>query len=136
MKTEEKVVVGGPDKQYRDRVAASNWQIQCCTACEKFVFPPRVACPSCGNLELEWKTPSGAGTVYSTTTMRRPAEAGGDQNLSLIDLVEGPRLMSRIVDADLDAIECGDQVQAFIGEIKGEVLVMFRPVDSTTGEAK
>ena len=45
---------------------------------------------------LDGSQPRGTGTVHAVTTVRRKADAGGDLNVSLIDLDEGVRLMSRV----------------------------------------
>ncbi len=51
------------------------------------VFPPRVG-------PYEWKVSAGTGTVYATTTVHRRGEEPYD--VSLIDLDEGFRIMSRV----------------------------------------
>ena len=43
---------------------------------------------------MEWRVSSGRGTVYSTTTIYR--RGGAPYNVSLIDLEEGFRMMSRV----------------------------------------
>src|SRR5258708_2525087 len=67
-----------------------------CHDCKAFHFYPRVVCPHCGGRDLTWKSASGKGTVYSSTTVRG-SDSEGDYNVSLIDLEEGPRMMSRVV---------------------------------------
>jgi DUF35 OB-fold domain, acyl-CoA-associated len=61
---------------------------------------------------LNWIEPSGQGTVYSTTVVRRKPEAGGDYNVALIDLAEGVRLMSRVDDVAPDQVRIGMPVRA------------------------
>ncbi len=40
--------------------------IQNCTACDRLIFPPRVACDRCGSgNSLEWKEMSGRGKIYN-----------------------------------------------------------------------
>ena len=56
---------------------------------------PRVAEPGTGCTDLEWVEASGEGTVYSTTVIRQKPPTP-DYNLALIDLAEGPRMMSRV----------------------------------------
>ncbi len=51
--------------------------------------------PHCGSDSLEWVSPSRKGEVYSTTIVRNKT---GDYTVCLIDLEEGLRLMSRVVD--------------------------------------
>lgn len=65
------------------------------------------------------------GTVYSTTVMRRPAQAGGDSNLCLVDLDEGFRMMSRIESCRPEEPAVGDRVRAKLREHAGVNLVVF-----------
>ena len=114
----------GPEQQYFSALAVGRFQIQKCAACSKHVFYPRVLCPHCGSGTLEWIEPSGRGTVYSSTTVRRKAEAGGDYNVCLIDLEEGPRLMSRVEGVPAAAVQIGMPVQARVNvEVSGGLLV-------------
>jgi len=85
----------GPEKTYFDALAEGRFMLQRCAACERWVFYPRVLCPHCGARALEWREASGRGVVYATSVVRRRADDGGDHNVALIDLAEGPRLMSR-----------------------------------------
>ncbi|MEO6293176.1 MAG: OB-fold domain-containing protein, partial [Burkholderiaceae bacterium] len=64
--------------------------------------------------KLDWVTPSGGGTVYAVTTVRRKPDAGGDYNVSLIDLDEGVRLMSRVTDLQPDAVRIGQRVRTHV----------------------
>jgi uncharacterized protein len=65
------------------------------------VFPPRLGLP--------WRTSAGAGTVYATTTMHRRREAPRD--LSLVELDEGFRMMSRIEGLAPDQVRVGLRVR-------------------------
>ena len=92
---------------------------------DKFFFHPRVAFPGTGERDLEWVEVSGNGVVYSTTCNRRLPEKGGDFNLSLITLDEGPRIMSRVEGIDPDKVEIGQKVKARISSLNGEPAVIF-----------
>ena len=106
----------GPEKQYFDKLAAGHFEIQRCAGCGKHVFYPRVLCPHCGGERLDWVAPSGRGTVYSTTIVRRRPADGGDYNVCLVDLAEGPRMMSRVASVAPDQVRIGMVVQARIAE--------------------
>ena len=69
----------GPESSYQDYLAKGEFRIQRCNGCKSHVFYPRLLCPHCGSSRLEWIVPSGAGTVYSTTGMRRRPDAGGGE---------------------------------------------------------
>ena len=60
----------GPEQTYFEALRAGRFQIQKCAACGKHVFYPRVLCPHCGSNRVEWVTPSGRGSVYSTSLVR------------------------------------------------------------------
>jgi uncharacterized OB-fold protein len=122
----------GPDAQFALALAQGRFHIQHCTACGQHVFYPRALCTHCGSAQLEWVAPSGAGSVYSSTTVRRKPQAGGDYNVALVDLAEGPRLMSRIDGVAPDQVRIGMRVQARVIDdpAKGKLLV-FMPEGST-----
>ncbi len=114
----------GPEQTYKDKLAQGAFEIQKCAGCGQHVFYPRVVCPHCGVDKLDWVKASGSGTVYSTTVVRRKPEAGGDYNVALIDLAEGPRMMSRVVGVEPTAVKIGMKVRA---RIAPETLVEFTP---------
>lgn len=117
----------GPEQTYKDKLAQGRFEIQKCAACGKHVFYPRVVCPHCGSDTLAWVAASGAGTVYSTTVVRRKPDAGGDYNVTLVDLAEGPRMMSRIAGIDHGAVRIGMQVKARIAAEGEARIVEFTP---------
>lgn len=115
----------GTQKQHFDHLAQGRFLIQRCADCERHVFHPREICPHCGGDALAWVAPGGRATVYSCTTVARKAEAGGDYNVSLLDLDEGVRMMSNVVGMPPDQVRIGMAVQAVIGERDGAPAVLF-----------
>jgi uncharacterized OB-fold protein len=95
---------------------------------------PRELCPHCGASPLRWVRPSGQGTVYSTTTIARKAEAGGDYNVALIDLDEDVRMMSRIEGIAPERVQIGMRVTAQTIQHNGKGLVVFHPAVNAPGE--
>lgn len=108
---------------------AGRFLIQRCGACEKHVYFPRELCPHCGASDPEWVQPSGDGVVYAVTTVRRKPDAGGDYNVSLIDLKEGVRLMSRVEGMPSTAVQIGQRVRARVAVAEGKGLVVFDAVN-------
>src|SRR3546814_18929071 len=84
-----------------------------------------MVCPHCGSGQLDWITPSGKGTVYSTTVVRRKPEHGGAYNVALVDLEEGVRMMSRVDGIAPDAVAIGMAVQASVVDAGDGKLVVF-----------
>jgi hypothetical protein len=122
---------GGAEARYQAQLNEGRFLIQRCNVCNRHVFYPRVVCPHCGGSSLAWVEPKGTGAVYSTTTVRRKPEAGGDYDVSLIDLDEGVRMMSRVEGVAPAEVKIGMRVRAKVVDNKGAGLVVF-----TAEEAK
>lgn len=118
---------------YQAELDAGRFCIQHCTQCGRHVFTPRELCPHCGASPLRWVRASGAGTVYSASTIARKAEAGGNYNVSLIDLDEGVRMMSRVEGVAPEAVRIGQRVQARVAQQGTRGLVLFEPLPEGHG---
>ncbi len=102
----------GLQQRHLAALAEGRFLIQHCGACGKHVYYPRVLCPHCGADEPALVAPRGTGTVYAVTTVRRKPEAGGDYNVSVIELDEGVRLMSRVAGVPPGDVRIGQRVRA------------------------
>ncbi len=122
--------------QHQAALAEGRFLIQQCGDCSQHIYFPREVCPHCGSNDLALVPPSGLGTVYSVTTVRRKPDAGGDYNVCLIDLDEGVRLMSRVEIAPVDAVQIGQRVQARVVVDKGQGVVVFDPVSTEATSVK
>lgn len=118
----------GVSQRHQAALDQGRFLIQHCNACGRHVYYPRESCPGCGSTETELVAPDGLGTVYAVTTVRRKADAGGDINVSLIDLDQGVRLMSRVDGLALDAIRIGQRVKARVEIVDGSGRVVFDAV--------
>jgi uncharacterized OB-fold protein len=115
-----------PEEDWRAHLAAGRFMLLRCRADGGFVHPPRVAQPGSGSTDLEWVPASGLGTVHSTTTVRcRPPAA--DYNVALVELAEGPRMMSRVVGLAPADVRIGLAVRARIVVEDEAPLVVFEP---------
>lgn len=113
-----------PEEDYRGHLAAGRFMLQRSRANGAFVHPPRVAQPGTGVADLEWVEASGRGTVYSLTTVRCKPPAS-DYNVALVDLAEGPRVMSRVVGIPAAHVRIGMAVLARIVSEDDAPLVVF-----------
>lgn len=79
---------------------AGELRLQRCTECAKAYFPPRPFCPGCGSRAVEVFKASGRGTLYSYVINHRPRpDMGKDpHSIAVVELAEGPRMMTNIVD--------------------------------------
>ena len=98
-----------PRQEYLDYLKKGELAYQVCSETGQVVFYPRVVAPVSGNTNLEWKVSKGLGTVYSTTTVCPRGKESYD--VSLIDMDEGFRLMSRIETLDPMDVKIGMRVK-------------------------
>jgi uncharacterized protein len=104
-------------RPFWDALKAGRLDIQRCTACSRHVFYPRAVCPHCGRGPLEWVTASGSGTVHAFTVAHRAPEAFRAEVpfvVALVDLDEGVRMMTRLVDVDRAQVSIGLPVKLSI----------------------
>lgn len=95
-----------------------------CTSCGHVFWYPRPTCPRCLSEDLEWNESSGAGEVAAVTVSYKPAPNA----VILVDLDEGPRLMSNAVGIDADAVRVGMRVQLTWEALSdGRHLWLFEP---------
>jgi uncharacterized protein len=116
---------GGVLARHQAALNDGRFLIQRCSGCARAVYFPRELCPHCGHGQLALEAPKGTGTVYAVTTVRRKAEAGGDYNVSLIDLDEGVRLMSRVEGLPSSDVRIGQRVTARVVQQNGQGVVVF-----------
>ena len=112
----------GETTPFWDGIEAGKLRIQRCLECRRHVFYPRSICPNCMG-SLEWVDAAGTGTVHSFTVVHRaPAEEYRSEvpyTVALIDLDEGVRMMSRLVDCDPSQVRIGAAVEVQFRELGG-----------------
>lgn len=87
-------------RAFWDATKEKRFVLPWCTSCGKAHFYPRAVCPHCHAATLEWRAASGRGTIYSYVINHKPAR--GFENrvpyvIAVIELAEGPRMMSNVV---------------------------------------
>jgi uncharacterized OB-fold protein len=101
-----------------------------CRACGEAFWYPRPACPFCHAADTAWEQASGRGRIYTYTIVRRGAGAYADAPyvLAYVELDEGPRMMTNIVDCAFDDLEIGLPVEVVFHRAgDGAALPRFRP---------
>ena len=105
-----------------------------CDDCGKAFFYPRIACPHCHSRNVGWIQASGKGKLYSFEIAHRslnPAfKIEAPYVLAMIELEEGPRMMSNLIDIEPDpaVIKCDMPVEVVFEKQTDEVtLPLFRP---------
>jgi uncharacterized protein len=112
--------------------AAGELRIQHCTACDRYVFYPRLLCPRCGAGDLEWVTSDGTATLHSYVISHRPAPGFAGETpyvIAVVELPEGVRMMTNIVHVEPDPAQLPlDLPLRVVFERRGAVtLPMFEP---------
>ncbi|MES2320806.1 MAG: OB-fold domain-containing protein [Pseudomonadota bacterium] len=116
-----------PDADYQTHLKAGRFMLLRSRSSGGCFFYPRVAEPGTGNTDLEWVEAQGSGKVYSVTVIRaKPPQPS--YNVALVDLVEGPRLMTRVDGVEFDQVRIGMDVQARIIQEDEQYYVVFGPV--------
>lgn len=118
---------GSPETVWRAALGEGRVLLQRARASGGHFFPPRLAEPRTGDEDWEWVEASGYGTVYSVTVVNQkpPAEP---YNVALVDLDEGPRLMSRVEGIAPAAVTIGLRVRARIDLAGDAPILLFDPV--------
>jgi uncharacterized protein len=118
-------------RYYWQSAAEGRLVLQRCSDCGDFQFYPRSLCTSCAG-ETEWVDASGRGNLYTFTIIRQnrtPAFASlSPYAVGIVELEEGVRMMSNIVECDLEALEVGMALEVLILKAADDVgLPFWRP---------
>ncbi len=103
-----------------------------CTQCGRHRLPGRERCADCWSTESEWVQASGRGKLYSFGIMHQqyhPAFAEvAPYNYALVELEEGPRLVTNIVECSDEELRTDMPVEAVFDDVSEETtLIRFRP---------
>ena len=111
-------------KPFWDGCAQNKFLLPRCKACRKVHWYPRALCPFCFG-ECEWIEAAGKGKIYTYSVMKR---AEVPFAMAYVELAEGPKMMTNIVDCDLDALRIGQDVKLkFVPSEGGPPIPMFTP---------
>lgn len=88
-------------------------RVQTCNGCGAQSFPPKPCCSACGSFELGWRVSTGRGVVYAWAVPHHPQVPGFDYPVPvvLVELEEGVRIVSNLIDADRDQLRIGLEVE-------------------------
>jgi uncharacterized OB-fold protein len=106
--------------------------IRRCRDCGKAHFYPRPFCPSCWSTNVVWEDASGRATLYTYSIIYQndlpPFPERIPYVAAVVDLEEGPRMMTNVVDCEFDALRVGMALEVtFRQETDDITLPVFRP---------
>ena len=122
--------LGHDNAWWWEGIAAGELLIQKCKACGELRHPPSPMCGKCQSLEWETQPARGEGRVHSFTVMHYPKFPGFEYPFvaALIDLAEGTRIVSNVVDCEPGDVHIGMPVVLSIESVDDEMkLPLFRP---------
>jgi hypothetical protein len=108
-------------------------RLQRCVDCGAFRFHPRPRCPECRSADATWDAVAGTGTVASYTIVHPPVlPAFADRvpyNAVVVQLDEGPFMVSNLVDVANDDLAVGMRVEVTFVDLDDTLtLPQFRPI--------
>jgi len=122
-----------PETQpYWDATQEGKLLIKRCNACKRAFFYPRDFCPHCWSEDTAWEEASGRATLYTWSVVRRndlpPWPERVPYVAAIVDLEEGPRMMTNVEDCDLDSLAIGmPLVVGFREDTEDITAPIFRP---------
>ena len=102
-----------------------------CVECRAWRMPSRPRCPDCWSTETAWEKASGRGTLYSFGIMHQKFPGFADDvpyNYAVVELEEGPRIVSNIVGVANEELRVDMPVVAYFDDVAEDTtLVRFTP---------
>ncbi|MER7403907.1 OB-fold domain-containing protein [Streptomyces sp. NPDC000070] len=88
-------------RTYWEAAAEGRLLIRRCRACGRAHHYPREFCPHCWSEDVAWETASGRATLYTWSVVHRndlpPFADRTPYVAAVVDLAEGPRMMTEVV---------------------------------------
>jgi hypothetical protein len=121
----------GETRPYWESCRQGQLLIQKCDGCGEYQFYPRGICANCWSGEIKWVKASGKGTVWTFTVTyqnRTPGFDAGPYVLALVELEEGVRMFSNIVECNPRDVRIGMPVQVTFVKATDQVTIpYFKP---------
>jgi uncharacterized OB-fold protein len=119
-------------RPYWDAAAEGRLLVRRCRACGAAHHYPREFCPTCWSEDVDWERASGRATLYTWSVVHRndlpPFGSRAPYTAAVVDLAEGPRMMTEIVDCEESALTIGMELRVAFRQEEGcEAVPVFRP---------
>jgi uncharacterized OB-fold protein len=106
-------------------------RVQRCSSCLVYHHPPGVRCANCGSRKLAFEAVSGHGTIYSFVVNHQQWHPSYPTPyvIASVELLEQPglRLITNIVDCDLDDVVIGMPVSVVFEPLGAYFVPLFTP---------
>jgi uncharacterized OB-fold protein len=103
-----------------------------CLRCGRAHLYPRPFCPRCGSDDVSWEEASGEAVLYTWSVVHRndlpPFNEKVPYVAAIVDLVEGPRMVTNVVDCDPEELDVGMRLRVDFRDLgEGYSIPVFRP---------
>jgi uncharacterized protein len=127
-----------PDDETRpfwDGCREGKFLVRHCNACREYHFYPRPFCPKCWSTDVDWVEASGRAHLYTYSVVHAndlpPWPERVPYVAAVVDLDEGPRVMTNVEGIEFDDIEIGMALTVDFKSIDDDVSIpIFRPAAS------
>jgi hypothetical protein len=101
--------------------------IRHCLECDAYSYYPRPFCPACWSERVEWHEAAGEGTLYTWSVIysndQPPFSDRVPYVAAIVDLAEGPRMMTNVVDCAFDDLRVGMRLQVTFQPISDDYTI-------------
>ena len=124
--------ISGETKPYWDHCRRGQLLVQKCDSCGEYQFYPRGICANCWSNDIQWITSSGKGTVWTFAVTYQNGTPGFAEDvpyvLALVELEEGVRMFTNIVECDPRSVTIGMPVEVTFVQATNQISVpYFKP---------
>jgi uncharacterized OB-fold protein len=128
-------IVTPENERYWRAARAHALELPFCLGCERAFYPPQRRCPHCLSDRTDWRAISGRGRIYSWIVMHQVYDPSFKDRapyaVAIIELEEGPRLVTNLVGLANDAIRLDLPVRAVYDDLTDAIaLVQFTPEEA------
>ena len=125
-------VVDDNTREYWEAAKEGKLLIKRCQVCMRAHHYPRPFCPYCWSQDVRWEEASGRAVLYTFSIVQRNDLAPFSDRVpyvaAIVDLEEGPRMMTDIVDVVPEEVRIGMDLRVTFVETAPDVSIpMFRP---------
>lgn len=120
------------NQPYWDGLKQREMVLPKCKPCNKVWYPPTRFCPKCWSHDFSWQQLSGRGKVNSWVVFHQAYFSSLKDdipyNVAEVELEEGPRLLTNLVEVSNEEIRIGMSVEVVYDDVTDEVtLAKFKP---------
>lgn len=130
-------VTRGSGATYWKAAAEGRLVLPHCNLCDRTFWHPRPRCPHCGSSAVEWRSASGKGVIHTFTVVRQTTDSHfrncAPYVVAMIDLDEGVRMMSNVIDCDPASVTIGMRVRCTYERLNNDVAVPLFAPDGNVG---